>query len=515
MNIHSTAKPIISLDMRSDPPLKWEPVISLNHGDTIFVNSLNSIDNGVLNYMIDENKVNNHIKTLQNNFITSKEKELNKLKQKNGVINGEDMSIVCHLDNETYYFYINLNKNFNYIIEIEADVISPLNTDIFQEELLKIFDTNDFFVSEIKFITKINNVVKKMFSNIPNKFETNKFNSFINLFNTIKNMITHEFVMSYIDIYTNINVTNDIEIEKLKSYGIYKEKNNIEKYINKYVFGKNLDFVENTVFQPTKTFIFYNNDTKTSNIIKDCKYDLSKILGHIDDIKFIECNTINGIFTDDKINELFDNKIYNDFASLEQIYSTIVELNNNLNKKINQSQTKATTNNEEKEVISWINFNYIITNNNEPDYRMSASKISELLEVQLGISPSDKMSFRNRLSKYLLNAGLQKKRFSDGFYYFGMKNKFDIKVNEKVKSIDEIMSERNKEFETYIKNNTEFESYSYITGFDGNDMAGFQSENNDFVKYIGSKTDNDVKQCVENAIKKLDKANGYGSYSFI
>ena len=50
---------------------------------------------------------------------------------------------------------------------------------------------------------------------------------------------------------------------------------------------------------------------------------------------------------------------------------------------------------------------------------------------------------RNRLSNYLLELGLQKKRFSDGFYYYGIIKKDNFKLDLKNENIlDEIIKKR-------------------------------------------------------------------------
>ena len=60
--------------------------------------------------------------------------------------------------------------------------------------------------------------------------------------------------------------------------------------------------------------------------------------------------------------------------------------------------------------------------------------------------------FKNRLSNYLKELNLQKKRYSDGYYYYGIVKKTLIKVNENEKEsrnitdITDIIEERNNLF---------------------------------------------------------------------
>ncbi len=71
-------------------------------------------------------------------------------------------------------------------------------------------------------------------------------------------------------------------------------------------------------------------------------------------------------------------------------------------------------------VKNYVNHLYeIVTNNSE--HKLKATEIFEIFEKKqeyLGLKVDT--NFRNRLSKYLIDMGLQKKRFSDGYYYFGL-----------------------------------------------------------------------------------------------
>ena len=68
---------------------------------------------------------------------------------------------------------------------------------------------------------------------------------------------------------------------------------------------------------------------------------------------------------------------------------------------------------------------------------------------------NDKMSgFRTRLSKYLKDIGLKKKRYNDGFYYYGIvdrMNKFNLDNNSSTNKqfIEEIKKKRNDDFLSY------------------------------------------------------------------
>lgn len=76
---------------------------------------------------------------------------------------------------------------------------------------------------------------------------------------------------------------------------------------------------------------------------------------------------------------------------------------------------------EEAQVKQYFKYYYDITDNIE--HRIKASTLCDIImnNLLVDIKTHSVNSFRNRLSKYLTNLGLRKKRFNDGFYYYGVK----------------------------------------------------------------------------------------------
>ncbi len=74
---------------------------------------------------------------------------------------------------------------------------------------------------------------------------------------------------------------------------------------------------------------------------------------------------------------------------------------------------------EEENIRRYLQANFEIDNN--PDHKYKAQDLFRFFgEAQQELGITVDVNFRNRLSKYLINLGLQKKRFSDGYYYFGL-----------------------------------------------------------------------------------------------
>jgi hypothetical protein len=76
---------------------------------------------------------------------------------------------------------------------------------------------------------------------------------------------------------------------------------------------------------------------------------------------------------------------------------------------------------EEALVSEYLSKYYII--DTDINHKMQAAQLFDRIMESgiLSIELNKMVSFRNRLSKYLKNMGLQKKRFSDGFYYYGIR----------------------------------------------------------------------------------------------
>lgn len=88
---------------------------------------------------------------------------------------------------------------------------------------------------------------------------------------------------------------------------------------------------------------------------------------------------------------------------------------------------------EEVRVKEFLRSTFVL--NQDPDQRMRASALFDMVVGQGGVcrvAESQKPAFRVRLSRYLKDLGLDKKRFSDGFYYYGMRAKTQAEIQKDV-----------------------------------------------------------------------------------
>ena len=196
---------------------------------------------------------------------------------------------------------------------------------------------------------------------------------------------------------------------------------------------KNLDKMIVVLHQESLfTFVVENPTIEEYNIVKNKRFGFElKFEANIDD-------TLNSI-----MNKLFNEKCFDSLTELDKEIET-------MNVLINKNASDFKDTREKKQVEKFINDNYEV-NTNVGD-KMKASELCSLIEENfqiLGISVGNIIAFRNRLAKYLLDIGLQKKRFGDGFYYYGLKGKFNGFKNVDLKDdnvIEKLMKEREVEF---------------------------------------------------------------------
>lgn len=150
----------------------------------------------------------------------------------------------------------------------------------------------------------------------------------------------------------------------------------------------------------------------------------------------------------------FNKASFNDIEEVNKkllVTSQYIDFSN----KQNDSNMQATT--EENQVKKFLNYKYIISD--DVNNKMKASTLYDIIINSKAVKiETDKIAgFRTRLSKYLKDLGLQKKRYNDGFYYYGIVDKtpdFNDCCGVKRLNItyDEIIRRREEETKTYVLN---------------------------------------------------------------
>jgi len=150
----------------------------------------------------------------------------------------------------------------------------------------------------------------------------------------------------------------------------------------------------------------------------------------------------------------FNKAIFND---IEEVNKKILVTSQYIDFANKQNDSNILASSEENQVKKFLNSKYTI--NDDVNNKMKASTLYDIIINSKAVKiENDKVAgFRTRLSKYLKDLGLQKKRYNDGFYYYGIVEKAPI-FNEYggIKRLnityDEIIRKREEESKTYVCN---------------------------------------------------------------
>lgn len=99
---------------------------------------------------------------------------------------------------------------------------------------------------------------------------------------------------------------------------------------------------------------------------------------------------------------------------------------------------------EKQKVFRFMDNMFIM--NKDIAQKMGASDLYNMVMAHLCIEYMEKTAFRKRLAGYFVELGLTRKRYSDGYYYYGLKPKYEEKV---IISLEEIMQRRSAEKERW------------------------------------------------------------------
>jgi hypothetical protein len=281
-----------------------------------------------------------------------------------------------------YCFLVELNYCNYYLLQTRYPENSIDIQKHLENQLVELFDSMDFFVKRIKPLCILNSSLEPLVKNIPHKFfEKEKMKD--NIIKLIDNIV-----------FFNNSCSHLLDIFKPS------DSDNANKIIN-------------------KNYLVYNEETNVFKIFKEQSMDLKYILKPLETFYIIPCDDLMNSSVSSNVLELLDNKTFSNREILVKLYESLMELQKTIVEKISEIKSNEPLDDEETRVKTWLTSNYELSDNIE--YRIKAATLSELIEGVLNIEPSSKLSFRNRLSKYLVNLGLHKKRFGDGFYYYGLK----------------------------------------------------------------------------------------------
>lgn len=275
---------------------------------------------------------------------------------------------------------------------IIPDEFKPLNHNNFQYDP-NIIELKQHILPDIGYYNKLNNLVD---------------GEVCAPYNTVE---SHEIKPYKKGNYLSFNVDYDVLSPEFGDF--------CEVIIDIDDFIKNKDKQKRTV---SSVFVLINEKYLQTITIENPENDVLYIIKNYPEFGFIK---LFGITTNNNdiikfIEREFNNETFNDIDEVNKklmVVSQYIEFSN----KHNDTNTSVLS--EENQVKKFLNFKYTI--NNDINFKMKASVLHDAIinSNYVKISPDKLTGFKNRLSKYLKDIGLQKKRYNDGFYYYGILEK--------------------------------------------------------------------------------------------
>lgn len=172
----------------------------------------------------------------------------------------------------------------------------------------------------------------------------------------------------------------------------------------------------------SSVFVLINDKVLQTITIENPHVDILHVIKNHSEFGFVK---LFGIETNNKdivsfIEREFDKTQFNDIDEINKkllVTSQYIEFANKHNNSNNMVSS------EENLVKKFLNSKY--TFDDDINHKMKASALYDIIINSKVVKiDNDKLTgFRTRLSKYLKDIGLQKKRYNDGFYYYGIVEK--------------------------------------------------------------------------------------------
>jgi hypothetical protein len=384
--------------------------------------------------------------------LTNIYKTINKKNNNENLLNGE-LTIVFFTDYDKYYLthfdekLINNLQILYKIIDIEIEIknisIQSFNyvkdnfsNFLIKKLLYKELPTNSLELSVIEhnIITDIKSI--EQFFIIQDKYSLQIDNNISNKNEPVKNdiKIFKPHVIKPHVIKPHVIKPQIIEnniVDNFKPLN-FDSTNNSYYLISNDWTSQNIYNDIDIKFKPI-TFVLYNITTNKGIVVD---FDVSNI-DIVSDFIIIKKYLELGEEIYESLNKMFNNKEFLDKDDYEKkVLSFEVLYGFNI-------QTKNAY--KEKTIImNYLKENYDISE--DINKRMKASTIIEYIQRDLFLDISNKLEFSKKVSQYLLELNLKKKRFSDGIYYYGIESKLKTTDGQNLEELfNKNMEERNNE----------------------------------------------------------------------
>lgn len=206
-------------------------------------------------------------------------------------------------------------------------------------------------------------------------------------------------------------------------------------------------------------YVLINNKFLQTLVIKNPEKDCLHIIKNHPEFGFVKL--FNFTTSNDNIINFIENE-YNKvlFNNVDEINKKLLVTSQYIEFANKVNDSNILTSSEENVVKRYLTYKYSI--NNDINHKMKASTLHDIVinSSAVKIEPDKLAGFKTRLSKYLKDMGLQKKRYNDGFYYYGIVEKTIISSSSgKDASIlninlQEVKYKREEESKSYTFSNT-------------------------------------------------------------
>jgi hypothetical protein len=199
------------------------------------------------------------------------------------------------------------------------------------------------------------------------------------------------------------------------------------------------EFEKNTIKQTSTITVIYNTMYECAVAIEHSKR-ITQICEEFPDFKIVRTFTDIDTRTRSAIEEHINNNMYCDLATVEKKVEAIENLFD-IAKKNPQDAENAL-------ILCYIKTNYHISE--DVSKRVKVSVLLDEVQKELKLNNTN---LKHKFASILAEIGLQKKRFSDGMYLFGIESKafqHVIEHNVHQKDMDAFIMARNKEIDVHI-----------------------------------------------------------------
>lgn len=257
---------------------------------------------------------------------------------------------------------------------------------------------------------------------IPSINDISSVNSNIQYINCNKQTVKFtDFIRS--DIYTPFK--NCTIFDKIPSDNILSEpipESNMPFQPNTYDEYDKYEPITQTVVDLNNIIVIFNYLFLTTIVIENPNSSHFQIINNHCEYGFIKLFNIytNNLNIIDFVKKSFN---YFTFNNIDEINKTLEFLLNYIELFSKSNKLNEINNSEEKSISTYLKSRFVL--DNDINNRM---KFTDLYNILLSvpfidINQNKINGFKNRLSSYLKNIGLLKKRYNDGYYYYGIREK--------------------------------------------------------------------------------------------